>query len=129
MIVKKKSNKIVSFIKENINVIKLVGIALASLIVLKYAILLFTPKPEIPAEYKIQLDMLTKANLDLIAKQKQIDSVIASYQSQIHDLDYAISNIQIKKTEIINHYQILGGKVNSYEPSQVDSFFKSRYSY
>jgi len=99
------------------------------LILMYLMIYVFTPKPEIPLEYKHALDSLNRANAELIIKQKQIDSAIASYQSQIHDLDYAISNIQTKKTEIINHYQVLGGKVSNYEPSQVDSFFRSRYNY
>ena len=99
------------------------------LILMYLMIYVFTPKPQIPLEYKQALDSLNRANAELIAKQKQIDSAIAFYQSQIHDLDYAISNIQTKKTEIHNHYQVLGGKVTNYRPSQVDSFFKSRYNY
>jgi len=102
---------------------------IGSVLLLYILIWIFTFKPEIPLEYKHALDSLNRANAELITKQKQLDSVIASYQSQIHDLDYAISNIQTKKTEIINHYQILGDKVSNYEPSQVDSFFKSRYNY
>jgi hypothetical protein len=102
---------------------------IGGLIVMYLMIYVFTPKSEIPLEYKHALDSLNRANAELIIKQKQIDSAIASYQSQIHDLDYAISNIQTKKTEIINHYQVLGGKVSNYEPTQVDSFFKARYNY
>jgi hypothetical protein len=102
---------------------------IGGLIIMYLMIYVFTPKSEIPLEYKHALDSLNRANAELIIKQKQIDSAIASYQSQIHDLDYAISNIQTKKTEIINHYQVLGGKVSNYEPSQVDSFFRSRYNY
>jgi len=102
---------------------------IGGLIVMYLMIYVFTPKPQLPLEYKHALDSLNRANAELVAKQKQIDSAIASYQSQIYDLDYAIGNIQTKKTEIINHYQVLGGKVSNYEPSQVDSFFRSRYNY
>jgi len=99
------------------------------LILMYLMIYVFTPKSELPLEYKHALDSLNRANAELIAKQKQIDSAITSYQSQIHDLDYAISNIQTKKTEIHNHYQIINEKVGKYTPNQVDSFFKSRYNY
>jgi hypothetical protein len=103
--------------------------AVGGLILMYLMIYVFTPKPQLPLEYKHALDSLNRANAELIIKQKQIDSAIASYQSQIHDLDYAISNIQTKKTEIHNHYQIINEKVGKYTPNQVDSFFKSRYNY
>jgi hypothetical protein len=99
------------------------------LIVMYLMIYVFTPKSELPLEYKHALDSLNRANAELIAKQKQIDSTIASYQKQIFDLDYAIGNIQTKKTEIHNHYQIINEKVGKYTPTQVDSFFRSRYNY
>ena len=92
-------------------------------------ILLATPKPQIPLEYKHALDSLTRANAEIVAKQKQIDSAIAGYQAQINDLDYAIGNIQTKKTEVHNHYQVLGDKVGKFTPTQIDSFFKTRYNY
>lgn len=99
-------------------------------IALLYALVwIFTFKPQIPLEYKHALDSLNRSNAELVAKQKQIDSVIASYQAQIHDLDYAIGNIQVKKTEIHNHYQVLGDKVGKFTPTQIDSFFKARYNY
>lgn len=99
------------------------------LILMYLMIYVFTPKPQLPLEYKHALDSLNRANAELIIKQKQIDSAIASYQSQIHDLDYAIGNIQVKKTEIHNHYHVLGDKIGKYTPTQVDSFFRSRYNY
>jgi len=102
---------------------------IGGLIIMYLMIYVFTPKSEIPLEYKHALDSLNRVNAELIAKQKQIDSAIASYQKQISDLDYTISNIQTKKTEINNYYQILGDKVGKYTPTQVDSFFKARYNY
>jgi len=117
------------FITSNKSLLIAIGKGALIVAVAYLVILLATPKPQIPLEYKHALDSLNRANAELAIKQKQIDSAIASYQSQIHDLDYAISNIQTKKTEIINHYQVIGGKVSNYEPSQVDSFFKARYSY
>ena len=101
----------------------------SGLVAIYLMIYVFTPKPELPLEYKHALDSLNRANAELVTKQKQIDSTIASYQSQIYDLDYAIGNIQTKKTEVHNHYQVLGDKVGKFTPTQVDSFFKARYNY
>jgi hypothetical protein len=99
------------------------------LIMMYLMIYMFTPKPELPLEYKHALDSLNRANAELVAKQKQIDSAISVYKNQIDSLDLAIGNIDTKKTEVHNHYQILGDKVGKYTPTQVDSFFKSRYNY
>jgi hypothetical protein len=99
------------------------------LIVMYLMIYVFTPKQELPLEYKHALDSLNRANADLIAKQKEIDSTISAYKNQIDSLDLAIENIDIKKTEIHNHYQILGDKASKYNTAQIDSFFKDRYNY
>ena len=119
-------NQLILMMKKNYKIILYV---LGSLGLLYVLIWIFTFKPELPLEYKHALDSLNRANAELITKQKQIDSAIASYQKQIFDLDYAINNIQTKKTEIHNHYQIINEKVGKYTPNQVDSFFKSRYNY
>jgi hypothetical protein len=92
-------------------------------------IYIFTPKPQMPTEYKNTLDSLAKDNAALRAKQKQVDSAISSYQSQIFDLDYAISNVKEKETVIKEYYHEVSDKVNNYTPTQVDSFFKARYNY
>ena len=92
-------------------------------------IYIFTPKPQIPVDYKNTLDSLAKENAALRDKQKQVDSAISSYQSQIFDLDYAIGNVKQKETVIKEYYHEVGNKVDEYTPTQVDSFFKARYNY
>jgi hypothetical protein len=108
---------------------KIILYVLGSLGLLYVLIWIFTFKPELPLEYKHALDSLNRANAELIAKQKQIDSTISAYKNQIDSLDLAIGNIDIKKTEIHNHYQILGDKASKYNTVQIDSFFKARYNY
>jgi hypothetical protein len=99
-------------------------------IALLYALIwIFTFKPQIPLEYKHALDSLNRANADLIAKQKQIDSTISVYKGHIDSLDLAINGLDTKKTEIHNHYGEMGKKASEYTPTQVDSFFKARYNY
>jgi hypothetical protein len=117
------------FIRKNQSNIKLILIALVSLIVMYWMIRLFTPKPQMPTEYKVQLDMLNKSNSDLIAKQKQIDSTIAAYSSKIDELDTRISGIKEKTTIIKEYYHEVSQAADRFTPSQIDSFFKKRYNY
>jgi hypothetical protein len=88
-----------------------------------------TRKPQIPAEYRIAIDTLNKSNARLQAKQKQLDSTIQVYNAKIDELDIKIGNIKHKTTIIREYYNELSQTVNTYTPTQVDSFFKSRYSY
>jgi hypothetical protein len=117
------------FITKNQSNIKLVLIVLVSLVAMYWMIRLFTPKSQMPAEYKVQLDMLNKSNSDLVAKQKQIDSIIAVYNGKISELDIKISGIKEKTTIIKEYYHEVSQAADRFTPSQVDSFFKKRYNY
>jgi hypothetical protein len=117
------------FITKNQSNIKLVLIVLVSLVAMYWMIRLFTPKPQMPAEYKIQLDMLNKSNSDLVAKQKQIDSIIAVYNGKIGELDVKILSIKEKTTIIKEYFHEVSQAADKFTPTQVDSFFKKRYNY
>jgi hypothetical protein len=114
------------FITKNQNNIKLILIVLVSLVAMYWMIRLFTPKPQMPAEYKVQLDMLNKSNSDLVAKQKQIDSTIAVYNGKIGELDVKISSIKEKTTIIKEYFHEVSQAADKFTPTQVDSFFKAR---
>jgi hypothetical protein len=120
---------ITQFVKKNENGIKIIFLIALVLFITYWMILLLTPKAQIPAEYKLELDILNKANADLAAKQKQIDSIIAVYKHQIDSVDITIKGLDVKKTEVNNYYQVLSNQVNKYSPTQIDSFFKIRYNY
>jgi hypothetical protein len=111
------------------NQIKYVGIGILCLVAMYWMIYLFTPKPQMPVNIKATIDSLTKINTNLVVKQNQLDSAILSYQKQIFDLDYAISNIKEKTIIIKEHYHEVSQTASKFTPSQVDSFFKSRYKY
>jgi len=102
---------------------------IGSLIVMYLMIYVFTPKPEIPLEYKHALDSLNRANADLVAKQKEIDALLGQYELQLHNIDSEIEILENRKAEIHNHYQVVGEKVDKFTPTQIDSFFKARYNY
>lgn len=99
-------------------------------LVLVYGIIwLSTRQPQMPAEYKAAIDSLTKANATLIEHQKQIDSTIKVYEAEVQQVDFQIDHIKEKTTIIKEYYHEQSAAVSSFEPSQVDSFFKSRYNY
>lgn len=108
---------------------KILLFIVGGLVAMYLMIYIFTPKPEIPLEYKHALDSLDRANAELVAKQKQIDSIISTYKHQVDSIDSAIKNLDVKKTEVHKHYHVLGEKVDKFTPTQVDSFFKTRYNY
>ena len=119
-------NQLILMVKKNY---KTILIVIGSLILLYGIIWITTRKPQIPAEYKAVIDSLNNVNKQLIEHQKQIDSAILSYQNQIFDLDYAIGNVKEKQTIVREYYHEVSQQAGSYTPTQVDSFFKSRYNY
>lgn len=129
MIQKKEFNRVVDFLKKNINIIKLVGVILISLIVLKYSIILLTPKPQIPDEIKSQLSDLSRITTQLQVSQKKYDSLLIEQNKVSIELDSKISNIREKITIIREYYHEKTVAADKYTPSQVDSFFKNRYKY
>jgi len=98
--------------------------------VLLYALIwVFTRKPQMPAEYKAAIDSLTKANAALAAQQKQLDSTINVYESEVKQIDFQIDNIKEKTTVVKEYHHEVIQQVNHYDATQVDSFFKARYNY
>ena len=87
------------------------------------------PKPNMPTNLKANIDSLTISNKKLMRSQEHMDSTIASYESTIKDIDNHITNIKAKTVIVNKYYNDLGQQVDQYKPSQVDSFFKSRYNY
>ena len=119
-------NQLILTVKKNY---KTILIVIGSLFLLYGIIWIATRKPQMPTDYKNAIDSLKADNVALRGKQKQVDSTIASYQKQIFDLDYAIGNIKAKEVIIKEYYHEVSGKVDKFTPTQVDSFFKSRYNY
>lgn len=126
---KKSSNIVTTFIKTNAKTLKLIAYIAIGFIVLKYAIILFTPKPQMPTDLKATIDSLTKANQALQAKQLAIDSTVARYENEVEIINGMIGGITEKTTVIREFYHEQSSSASKYTPTQVDSFFKSRYKY
>ena len=102
---------------------------IGGLIVMYLMIYVFTPKPEMPVEYKQAIDSLSKANKLLIEKQQELEEAIGTYEIELHSINSDVNALEDKKTEINNYYGEMNKKATEYTPTQVDSFFKARYFY
>jgi len=116
-------------VKKNSKTIGQLLVVIGGVIFLYLFILLVTPKPGMPADIRATIDSLTAVNQRLIEHQKQIDSTIAVYEEEVNQIDNQVDNIKEKTTIIREYYHEVGQQVNQYTPTQVDSFFKSRYGY
>lgn len=88
-----------------------------------------TRKPQMPAELQATIDSLTNANKALVEHQRQIDSTIHVYETEVKQVDYQIDNIKEKTTIIKEYYHNVSQQVNTYTPTELDLFFKTRYNY
>jgi hypothetical protein len=102
---------------------------IVGVIALYFLIQLATCSPKMPADLKASIDSLTVANKRLMKSQEHMDSTITTYKTKIDQIDIQIDNIKNKTTVINRYYTNLGQKVDHYDATQVDSFFKSRYNY
>ena len=108
---------------------KQIAYVIVGLFVLYGIIWLATRKPQMPADIKATIDSLTNVNKQLIEHQKQIDSTIHVYETEVKQVDDKIDNIKEKTTIIKEYYHEVSQQVEHYDATQVDSFFKARYNY
>ena len=108
---------------------KQIAYVIVGLFLLYGIIWLATRKPQIPTDIKATIDSLTNVNKQLIEHQKQIDSTIHVYETEVKQVDYQIDNIKEKTTIIKEYYHEQSQQVNNYTPTELDSFFKARYNY
>jgi hypothetical protein len=121
--------QVTTFVNENKGKAKIGLYIIGGLIVLFGIIWLTTHQPQIPADIKATIDSLTNVNKQLIEHQKQIDSTITVYETEVKQVDFQIDNIKEKTTIIREYYHEAGKQADKYTPTQVDSFFKKRYNY
>lgn len=80
-------------------------------------------------QYEHTIDSLSHEVETLDSVHVKQDSIIIVYQDSIVYLD---NIIEVEKTKIVNiekKYKEARLKALEYHPSQIDSFFKSRYNY
>jgi hypothetical protein len=108
---------------------KLIAYIILGIIAVYGIIWIATRKPQMPADIKATIDSLTNVNKQLIEHQKQIDSTIHVYETEVKQVDYQIDNIKEKTTIIKEYYHEISQQVDNYTPTELDLFFKSRYNY
>lgn len=116
-------------VKKNSKTIGKLFIAIGGVIFLYLFILLVTSKQGMPADIKATIDSLTAVNKQLIEHQQQIDSTINAYEEEVDQIDFQVDNIKEKTTIVREYYHEVGQQAAQYTPTQVDSFFKTRYNY
>jgi hypothetical protein len=119
----------VEFVRKNESKIKLGLYIAVGLLLLLGIIWITTRKPQIPIEIKATIDSLNNVNKQLLEKQKQIDSTIKLYETEISQIDSRVDNIKEKTTIVREYYHEIGQQADKYTPTQIDSFFKVRYNY
>ena len=127
--VKKVEQEITTFVNKNKGKAKIGLYIIGGLIILFGIIWLTTRQPKIPADIKATIDSLTNINKQLIEHQKQIDSIIHVYEAEVKQVDNQIDHIKEKTTIIREYYHEQSQAASYYTPTQVDSFFRNRYSY
>jgi predicted nucleic-acid-binding protein len=133
MVVKKSKavtkKELVDFIQQNKGKGKIGFYIIGGLLVLFGLLWVTTRQPKMPADIKATIDSLINVNKQLIEHQKQIDSTIAIYETEINQIDNQVDNIKEKTTIVREYYHEVGQQAGKYTPTQVDSFFKARYNY
>ena len=100
-------------------------------------VLLYVFMPEIfpakkyqaPKELLNRIDSLEKANQTLRQEFDDYDTMGIALQQEIENLDFRLGSIKGKTTIIKEIYKQKSDKVQSFTPTQVDSFFRDRYKY
>jgi hypothetical protein len=103
--------------------------AIIGVIVLYFTIQLATSNPKIPKELKASIDSLTVVNKKLMESQQHMDSAIVAYENEVTKVDNQINNIKEKTTIIKEYFHEVSQQVDTYTPTELDSFFKARYNY
>jgi hypothetical protein len=93
---------------------------------------IFTPKVVLTEDIKDlekKIEGLQANNLELIKKQIEMDSLAVEYQSRIEIIENRLVDVSTSRVIIQKIYTDKIKDAQDDTPSQVDSFFKSRYKY
>jgi vacuolar-type H+-ATPase subunit I/STV1 len=86
-----------------------------------------TPNSKLAEETYKKIDSLNHNIDSLETMNRQLDSVLINYTSQIVEIDKSIDRIKNEKTIIKEIYHETINNVDNYNGNQLDSFFTNRY--
>ncbi len=118
-------NKVLDFLKNNYKTI-LKG--LFGLFILYYLIFFLTPKVEMSAQQKEQLDSLNLVIKQLHDDNLKLESKISDFNQEIQQVDENIGKIKNQKTIVKEIYHEKISNVDKLTERSVDSFFTNRYN-
>ncbi len=81
---------------------KQIGYIIIGLWLVYGTVWLSTRQPKMPADIKATIDSLTDVNKQLLEKQKQIDSTIKVYETEISQIDSKVDNIKKRQLLFVN---------------------------
>lgn len=111
--------------------LKKITYVILGLIALYFIVRLATCKEKFQENKELinKIDSLQKISTQLKEEQQKITERDSIFNKSISDIDDKINDVQGEKVIIREYYNNQTQTVKKYKPSQVDSFFKSRYNY
>ena len=98
-----------------------------AIVVLYWMFFIMTPNSKLAEETYKKIDSLNHNIDSLETMNKELDSVLINYTSQIVEIDKSIDRIKNEKTIIKEIYHETINNVDNYNDNQLDSFFTNRY--
>lgn len=110
-------------------VLKIAAYVIIGFFALRFLLPLILPTPQLSPETEAKLDSLNVISQQLQATQVKYDSLLTEEEEVYKELDHKIDNIKERTTVIREYYHDQSQAINSYTPTELDSFFKQRYNY
>ncbi len=116
--------KIIDILKTNYKTILKV---IFGLFILYYIIFFLTPRVQMAADQKQQLDSLNVVIKQLHEDNLKLENKISDFNSEIDKVDESIGKIKNQKTIVKEIYHEKISNVDKLTTGEVDSFFADRY--
>ena len=117
-------NKILEILKDNYKTILKV---IFGLFILYYLIFFLTPRVQMAADQKQQLDSLNVVIKQLHEDNLKLEDKIADFNNEIDKVDESIGKIKNQKTIVKEIYHEKISNVDKLTTREIDSFFTDRY--
>lgn len=116
--------KVLNFIKEHYKTILKV---VFGLFILYYLIFFLTPRVQMAADQKQQLDSLNVVIKQLHEDNLKLEDKISEFDNEIEQVDQSISKIKNQKTIVKEIYHEKISNIDKLTSREIDSFFTDRY--
>ena len=116
--------KILNFFKEHYQTISKV---IFGLFILYYLIFFLTPRVQMAADQKQQLDSLNIVIKQLHEDNLKLEDKISEFDNEIEQVDQSIGKIKNQKMIVKEIYHEKISNIDKLTSSEVDSFFTNRY--